>query len=53
MLCVVNGCGLYGIDGYNVKVETDISNGLPQFDIVGLGDTTVRESKDRVRAALK
>ena len=53
MLCVVNGCGLYGIDGYNVKVETDISNGLPQFDIIGLGDTTVKESKDRVRAALK
>lgn len=42
-----------GIDGCIVEVETDISNGIPVFDIVGLGDTAVRESRERVRAAIK
>jgi len=42
-----------GIDGYVVIVETDISNGIPSFDMVGLGDTAVKESKERVRAAIK
>lgn len=42
-----------GIDGYIVEVEVDLSNGLPQFDIVGLPDSAVRESRDRVRAAIK
>jgi magnesium chelatase family protein len=42
-----------GINGYIVMVETDISNGLPAFDMVGLGDTAVKESKERVRAAIK
>ena len=46
-------CGLLGIDGFKVEVETDISNGLPAFEIVGLGDVTIRESKERVRAAIK
>jgi len=45
--------GLMGIDGYVVIVETDISNGIPSFDMVGLGDTAVKESKERVRAAIK
>lgn len=36
-----------------VSVETDISNGLPSFDIVGLADMAVREAKERVRAAVK
>mgnify|MGYP001166110265 CR=1 FL=1 len=53
MLAKINSCGLTGIDGYIVKVETDISNGIPAFDIVGLGDAAVRESKERVRAAIK
>lgn len=53
MLSKVNSCGLAGIDGYIVMVETDISSGLPAFDIVGLGDTAVRESKERVRSAIK
>jgi magnesium chelatase family protein len=44
---------LMGIDGLIVEVEVDISNGLPVFDIVGLPDSSVRESKERVRAALK
>ncbi|PTX61284.1 magnesium chelatase family protein [Melghirimyces profundicolus] len=42
-----------GIDGYIVEVEVDISNGLPTFDLVGLPDSAVRESRDRVRAAVK
>jgi len=42
-----------GIDGYIVEVETDISSGIPAFEIVGLGDTAVRESKERVKAAIK
>jgi len=46
-------CGLSGIEGYIVHVETDISNGLPSFDIVGLADTAVKESKERVKAAIK
>lgn len=53
MLSKVTACGLSGIDGYPVSVETDISNGIPAFDIVGLGDTAVREAKERVRAAIK
>lgn len=44
--------GLYGIDAFPVEVETYITKGLPKFDIVGLPDTAVRESRDRVRAAL-
>lgn len=53
MLSKLKSCALVGIDGYVVEVETDISNGIPVFDIVGLGDTAVRESKERVRAAVK
>jgi len=53
MFSKVNSCALMGIDGRIVEVETDISNGIPTFDIVGLGDTAVRESRERVRAAIK
>ena len=42
-----------GIDGVSIIVEVDITNGLPSFDIVGLPDTAVKESRERVRAALK
>ena len=42
-----------GINGEEIIVEVDISNGLPGFDIVGLPDTAVKESRERVRAALK
>lgn len=41
-----------GIDGVIIKVEVDISKGLPMFNIVGLPGTTVKEAKDRVRAAI-
>ena len=53
MLSKIKSLALMGIDGYVVLVETDISNGLPSFDMVGLGDTAVKESKERVRAAIK
>ena len=42
-----------GINGEEIIVEVDISNGLPAFELVGLPDTAVRESRERVRAALK
>ena len=42
-----------GIESFLVDVEVDISNGLPIFSIIGLGDTAISESKDRIRTALK
>lgn len=42
-----------GIDSYMIEIEADVSGGLPAFDIVGLPDTTVKESRDRIRAAVK
>jgi magnesium chelatase family protein len=42
-----------GVDPHQVWVEVDIRSGLPTFTIVGLGDTTVRESRDRVRSAIQ
>lgn len=53
MISVLNSTALCGIDGYIVDVETDISNGMPGFDIVGLPDAAVKESKERIRAAVK
>lgn len=42
-----------GIDGFTVSIQADISNGLPSFDVVGLPDTAVRESRERVHSAIK
>ncbi len=53
MISEVKSVALNGIDGYAVNVETDISNGMPGFDIVGLPDVAVKESKERIRAAVK
>ncbi len=44
---------LLGIDGFLVEVEADLSRGLPDFRIIGLADTTIKESSERIRAALK
>lgn len=44
---------ILGIDAYVVDVEIDLGTGIPSFDIVGLGDTEVKEARDRVRAAIK
>ncbi|GJL52782.1 MAG: ATP-dependent protease [Nitrospirales bacterium] len=53
MLAKVLSAGLWGLEAHLIEVEVDIGGGLPQFSIVGLPDATVRESRDRVRAALK
>ncbi len=49
---VVNSLGCLGIDAYGVKVEADTDDSFPGFDVVGLPDASVRESRDRVRAAV-
>jgi len=53
MLSKIISGALMGIDGYTVETEVDISSGLPCFDIVGLPDSAVKESKERVRTAIK
>lgn len=53
MFSSVQSASVYGVDGKNISVEVDISSGLPQVAIVGLPDPAVRESLERVRAALK
>lgn len=55
MLAVARACALVGLDGYIVEVETDFNPRatLPVFTIVGLPDSAVRESRDRVRSAIK
>ena len=53
MFARLNSIGLYGMDAFGVTVETDIANGLPGFDVVGLPGAAVKESRDRVRSALK
>ena len=45
--------GLQGMQAFIVTVETDISRGMPGFEIVGLPDNAVRESRDRVRPAVR
>lgn len=52
MLSRVQSFGLSGIEGYPVQVEANVSGGLPIFEIVGLPDAAVRESRERVRAAI-
>lgn len=52
MLATVRSATLLGIDGHAVTVEAHVSQGLPGFTLVGLPDTTCREARDRVRAAL-
>ncbi|HHU90816.1 MAG TPA: YifB family Mg chelatase-like AAA ATPase [Clostridiaceae bacterium] len=53
MFSRVSTCGLIGLDGFHIQVESDISNGIPVFDIVGLADTAVKEARERVKAAIK
>ncbi len=55
MLATVNACALVGLDGHIVKVEVDFNprTQIPSFTIVGLPDAAVRESRERVRAAIK
>ena len=53
MVTKIKSADLAGIYAYPVDVEVDISGGLPSFNIVGLPDTSVRESRDRIRSAIK
>ncbi len=53
MFSKIHSTGLFGMEAYSVEVETDISGGLPLFDIVGLPDKSVSESRNRVRSAVK
>ncbi len=53
MLARVMSIGILGIDGYPVTIEVDRSTGLPGYDIVGLPDASVKESRERVRSALR
>lgn len=52
LLARVTSFGLRGIEGYPVSVEANVSGGMPMFEVVGLPDAAVRESRERVRAAL-
>ena len=53
MYAKLYGATLYGIDGCIITVEVDISQGLPVFDMVGLPNQSVKEARERVRAAIK
>lgn len=53
MLSIVKSMALQGLDGYLVSVQVDISEGMPNFEMVGLPDASVKESKERVRTAIK
>lgn len=55
MLSIVRACAILGLEGYIIEVETDFNprSGIPSFTIVGLPDNAVKESRERVRAAIK
>lgn len=53
MVVRCNSFGINGMDGYKVEIEASMQSGLPGFDMVGLPDAAVRESRDRVKSALK
>lgn len=53
MVSKIRSIGLFGMDAYPVEIEADVSGGMQAFDIVGLPDSAIRESRDRVRSAIK
>ena len=53
MVVTIRSLGLQGVSGYEVSVECVLSGGLPAFDVVGLPDAAVKESRERVRAAVR
>ena len=53
MLSKIKSIALKGLDGFLVEIQTNISNGLPEFEIVGLPDMTVKEAKKRIETAIK
>jgi magnesium chelatase family protein len=53
VLATLRSAAVFGVDAYPVQIEVDVSFGLPHFTMVGLPDATVRESRDRVRSAIR
>lgn len=53
MLAKVFSFGLLGMEAYSIEIEVDVSRGLPAVTVVGLADTAIRESKERVKSAIK
>lgn len=53
MFAKINSLGLFGLNAFHVDVEIDISRGTPVFDVVGLPDLVVKESRERIRSALR
>lgn len=53
MFCKINSASIFGVEMLKINVEVDISDGLPNFDMVGLLNSEVRESRERVRTAIK
>ena len=53
MLAQIKSMSILGIEGKLINIQVDVSDGMPTWDVVGLPDTSIRESKQRVRAALK
>ena len=53
MLSIVKSMALQGLDGYLIDVQVNISQGLPYWEIVGLPDTCIKESKERVKIAVQ
>ena len=53
MVARVHSMGFFGMDAFLVEVEADLSQGLPAFELVGLPDAAVKESRDRVRSATR
>ncbi|MBI5145175.1 MAG: YifB family Mg chelatase-like AAA ATPase [Candidatus Omnitrophica bacterium] len=53
MLAKIFSFGLLGIEAYPIEIEVDVSRGLPTVTVVGLADTAIRESKERVKSAIK
>ncbi len=53
MFSKVNSLGLFGLNAFVVEVEIETSKGTPAFDVIGLGDTVVKESRERIRSALR
>ena len=53
MLSIIKSMSLQGLDGFLVEVQVDVSAGMPNWEVVGLPDITVKESKERVRTAIR
>ena len=53
MLSIIKTMATQGLEGYLIEVQVDVSPGMPEWTIVGLPDTSVKEAKERVRTAIK